>query len=160
MYVWAGVRRSSGVGVGGGGLLRQSRAGLQKAVERAVEQMWAELRTSFTLRHSLMVASVTAWSRRGGGRENRNNIKIAAVLAHSPAGHHNNNRQRREKIIHAYNTKVKTQCTHTQTQTQNWKIRLFNHWLKLEKVDAGLNPLLGNIFGSARTSKSHYVFTG
>lgn len=53
---------------------------------QAVEQMWAELRMSFTQRHSPIDASATAWSREGEG--DRNNIKLWTILTHSPAGPH------------------------------------------------------------------------
>lgn len=47
----------------------ESRVGQERVGGRAVEQMWAELRTSFTQRHSPIDASVTAWSRKGEGRK-------------------------------------------------------------------------------------------
>lgn len=59
--------------VGGKGLWRQGGAG---GGGRAVEQMQAELRTSFTQRHSPIGASVTTWSRKGEGRKTETTLKI------------------------------------------------------------------------------------
>lgn len=53
-------------------------------VSRAEDELHAKTQSHRCLRYSL--------EQEGGGKENRNNIKLEAVLTHSPAGHHTVNR--------------------------------------------------------------------
>lgn len=83
--VRAGARRRSRKGESCGSKVGQERVGRWVAGRQAVEQMWAELRTSFTQRHCPIDVSITAWSRKG--KENKNKIKFS-ILTHSTTGVH------------------------------------------------------------------------
>lgn len=77
-----------------GGLRKQGGAGeCGRAggadVSRAEDELHAKTQSHRCLRYSL--------EQEGGGKENKNNIKLQAVLTHSPAGHHTVNRLRLDR---------------------------------------------------------------